>query len=143
MSDTWGFGDGNLAAGRQRVALFGSLEPVTSPAEITKVEAAYLAAHPDARGWIPPNGPHSAFYARLRVNRVYDFGGFGDVAFIGWLPLELYREAGAKMRSEKEVKKDWPEPKQPEEELLGSWKMNEMFEERAPERWADRLRIEW
>ena len=42
-----------------------------------------FTAHPDARGWIPPNGPHSAFWARLRVNRVYDFGGFGDVAFIG------------------------------------------------------------
>lgn len=41
--------------------------------------------------------------------------GFGDVAFIGWVPLDLYRSSGAKMRSEKEVHRDWPVPRQPEE----------------------------
>lgn len=41
--------------------------------------------------------------------------GFGDVAFIGWVPLDLYRSSGAKMRSAKEVHRDWPVPRQPEE----------------------------
>ncbi|GAA5929789.1 hypothetical protein JCM10213_002785 [Rhodosporidiobolus nylandii] len=117
INDMYGFGDGNLAAGRRRVALYGSIERVEGAEEIKKVEQAYLEAHPDARGWIPPNGPHSAFWARLRINKVYDFGGFGDVAFIGWIPLELYRDSGSKMRSEKEVHEHWPIPRQPEEGL--------------------------
>lgn len=41
--------------------------------------------------------------------------GFGDVAYIGWVPLDLYRASGAKMRSEKEAHRDWPVPRQPEE----------------------------
>ncbi|GAA5971762.1 hypothetical protein JCM11641_001504 [Rhodosporidiobolus odoratus] len=116
INDMYGFGDGNLAAGRRRIALFGAIERVEGEEELERCKQTYLEAHPDARGWIPPNGPHSAFYARLRINKVYDFGGFGDVAFIGWIPLDLYRSAGAQMRSEKEVHKHWPVPRQPEED---------------------------
>ncbi|BGO90702.1 hypothetical protein JCM10020v2_002345 [Rhodotorula toruloides] len=115
INDMYGFGNGNLAAGRMRVALFGTLERVEGEKEIEKCRQAYLEAHPDARGWIPPGGPHAAFYARFRVNKVYAFNGFGDVAFIGWVPLDLYRSSGAKMRSAKEVHRDWPVPRQPEE----------------------------
>ncbi|GAA5854651.1 hypothetical protein JCM8547_004924 [Rhodosporidiobolus lusitaniae] len=115
INDMYGFGDGNLAAGRMRVALYGSIERVEGDEELEKCKNAYLEAHPDSRGWIPPNGPHSAFYARLRINQVYAFDGFGDVAFIGWVPLDLYRSSGAKMRSEKEVHQHWPVPRQPEE----------------------------
>lgn len=43
VSDTYGFGDGNLAAGRMRVALFGSLERVTDAEESKKCRKAYLA----------------------------------------------------------------------------------------------------
>lgn len=32
-----------------------------------------LAAHPDARGWIGAGGPHSNFFARMRVKKVYAF----------------------------------------------------------------------
>lgn len=42
ISDTYGFGDGNLAAGRMRVALFGSLERVTDVEESKKCRKAYL-----------------------------------------------------------------------------------------------------
>lgn len=110
---------------------------------------ASLAAHPDSRGWVPPNGPHSAFYARLRISKVFAFvrpesdhgrealatadhlsrrfqDGFGDVAYIGWLPLELYKAAGGLMRSEKECHRSWPEPIQPEPELAVG---NELFAE--------------
>ncbi|KAL8290178.1 hypothetical protein RQP46_003117 [Phenoliferia psychrophenolica] len=113
VADQYGLGDGNLAAGRMRVALFGTLERVQDE-EWDAAEAAYLAAHPDSRGWIPPNGPHSAYYARLRVQKVYAFNGFGNVAYIGWLPLELYKAAGALMRSPKDVHRHWPVPEQPE-----------------------------
>ncbi|GAA6062225.1 hypothetical protein JCM10212_006460 [Sporobolomyces blumeae] len=116
INDLYGFGNGNLAAGRMRVALYGTIEKVEGEREIAKCKAAYLDAHPDARGWIPPNGPHSAFYARFRVNTVYAFDGFGDVAYIGWIPLDLYRASGDKMRSEKQVHKHWPVPRQPEQD---------------------------
>lgn len=43
VSDTFGFGDGNLAAGRMRVALFGSLERVTDENESKRCLEAYLA----------------------------------------------------------------------------------------------------
>ena len=43
ISDTYGFGDGNLAAGRMRVALFGSLERVTDEKEAQKCLEAYRA----------------------------------------------------------------------------------------------------
>ncbi|TNY22083.1 pyridoxamine 5'-phosphate oxidase-domain-containing protein [Rhodotorula diobovata] len=115
VNDMWGFGDGNLAAGRMRVALYGTLERVVGDEEVDKCHKAYLAAHPDARGWIGADGPHSNFFARMRVNKVYAFNGFGDVAYIGWVPLDLYRASGAKMRSEKEAHRDWPVPRQPEE----------------------------
>jgi hypothetical protein len=42
ISDTYGFGDGNLAAGRMRVALFGSLERITDVEESKKCRKAYL-----------------------------------------------------------------------------------------------------
>ena len=49
------------------------------------------AAHPDARGWIGENGPHTSFMARFRVQEVYAFDGFGDVAYIGWCAGRLHR----------------------------------------------------
>lgn len=61
--------------------------------------------------------------------------GFGDVAFIGWVPLDLYRSSGSKQRSEKEVHKHWPVPGQPEEELTSA---NTLFREAK----GDRLRIQ-
>ncbi|BGP47174.1 hypothetical protein JCM10450v2_003026 [Rhodotorula kratochvilovae] len=115
INDLWGFGDGNLAAGRMRVALYGTIERVEGDDELAKCKKAYLEAHPDSRGWIGAEGPHSNFFARLRINKVYAFNGFGDVAYIGWVPLDLYRASGAKMRSEKEAHRDWPVPRQPEE----------------------------
>lgn len=93
VSDLYGLGDGNLAAGRQRVALFGSLERVKKE-EVESCRKAYLegeparntcepkemeltllvrSAHSDARGWVGAGGPHFSFYARLRVNRVFAF----------------------------------------------------------------------
>lgn len=74
VSDTYGFGDGNLAAGRMRVALFGTLERVTDEKESKKCLEAYLAEHPDARGWVGSGSdPHFSFFARLRVQKVYTF----------------------------------------------------------------------
>lgn len=42
INDMYGFGDGNLAAGRMRVALFGTIERVEGEKEIAKCKEAYL-----------------------------------------------------------------------------------------------------
>lgn len=45
IADLYGLGDGNLAAGRMRVALFGWIEKLSG---YKPWESAYLAEHPDA-----------------------------------------------------------------------------------------------
>lgn len=142
-----------------------------------------MLAHPDARGWVPPGGPHAAFYARFRVHKVYAFvsllptylaisrstsivetdslastapsrarqNGFGDVAYIGWIPLDLYRSSGAKMRSAKEIHRHWPVPEQPEQDELIALETDEAeqvmrilpYEEEVEPRRKDRFRIQW
>ena len=42
INDMYGFGDGNLAAGRMRVAFFGTIERVEGEKEIAKCKEAYL-----------------------------------------------------------------------------------------------------
>ena len=38
--------------------------------------------------WTPGSGIHESHWGRLVVKGVYWFGGFGDRARIGWLPLD-------------------------------------------------------
>ena len=42
INDMYGFGNGNLAAGRMRVALYGTIERVEGEEEIEKCKQAYL-----------------------------------------------------------------------------------------------------
>lgn len=174
ISDTYGFvhsDHGNLAAGRQRVALFGSLEPVSfeDEAEVKKCERAYLAGElfelepraawtrradtgsrvrsaprrarlgPAERAALCVLGPpesqqgvrlwrvwrrrlhRSANSPRFRPASAPWLTGLRFPVLAGWLPLDLYRAAGKEVRSEREVRKKWPEPIQPEPELLGFW----------------------
>ncbi|GAA6046381.1 hypothetical protein JCM3770_004892 [Rhodotorula araucariae] len=143
VNDLWGFGDGNLAAGRMRVALYGTIERVEGADELAKCKQAYLKAHPDSRGWIGADGPHANFFARLRVHKVYAFNGFGDVAYIGWVPLELYRASGAKMRSEKDVHRDWPVPRQPEEPGHVALFGEQITSDEMRDEGKERFRIQW
>lgn len=71
--------------------------------------------------------------------------GFGDVAYIGWVPLDLYRESGAKMRSAKEAHRDWPVPRQPEEAGLATLFGEQLVEEDAEveRNTKERFRIQW
>lgn len=50
------------------------------------VEGCFLARHEDAKWWVPGNSIHESWWGRLRVRGVYWIGGFGDRAFIGWIP---------------------------------------------------------
>lgn len=74
-----------LAAGR--VTLLGRVDPIDGEVELIEARAAYLAANPDAAGYID-FGDFS--FRRLRVQRVRWVGGFGRMA---WCEATAY--AGA------------------------------------------------
>ncbi|KDN50843.1 hypothetical protein K437DRAFT_233479 [Tilletiaria anomala UBC 951] len=98
---------------KNRMTLFGhivqvpSLSSAISPVvssqhdEAHSLAQCFLSYHPDSAHWAPGSteSPHTAFWARFVVDRVYHVGGFGDEHFIGFIPLEKYREAvGAQYR---------------------------------------------
>ncbi|KAK3687036.1 hypothetical protein LTR37_019198 [Vermiconidia calcicola] len=75
-----------------RFSLHGRLEPISKADLATKlIPACFLKAHPDSVLWQPGNDIHESDYVRLVVEHVYWFGGFGDRAQIGWLPLEEWQ----------------------------------------------------
>lgn len=78
------------AANLPRYSLLGYLEPITveSADEAAELQSCFLKSHPDARYWLPGNRIHASEWVRLVVTQVYWIGGFGDRAYIGWIPLE-------------------------------------------------------
>nr|POE59154.1 hypothetical protein CFP56_24424 [Quercus suber] len=75
-----------------RFSLHGTLEPIGAEELVTGlVPACFLKMHPDSALWQPGNDVHTSQYMRLVVEQVYWFGGFGDRARIGWLPIEEWR----------------------------------------------------
>ena len=74
------------AANLPRMSLMGYLEPIDNPSD--GILNCYIAKHHDARYWTPGNAIHSSYWARLVVQQVYFVGGFGDRAYIGWIPAE-------------------------------------------------------
>lgn len=79
-----------------RFSLIGHIEPL-SQKEVEKqaVQSCFLKSHPDAVAWLPGNDIHESWWARLVVEEIYWFGGFGDRAYIGWIPAEVYRAVTA------------------------------------------------
>lgn len=72
-----------------RFSLIGYIEPIpASEVENAGVKECFLKRHPDAEAWLPGNEIHESWWARLVVNDVYWIGGFGDRAYIGWIPEE-------------------------------------------------------
>lgn len=53
----------------------------------------FTARHPDARWWVPGNPIHESEWLTLEVETVYWVGGFGDREYIGYIPVELYKNA--------------------------------------------------
>ena len=75
-----------------RLSLIGYIEPI-SRVEVEKydVKQCFLSRHPDAEAWTPGNPIHESRWGRLVVDQIYWIGGFGDRAYIGWIPPEIYR----------------------------------------------------
>ncbi|EKG18088.1 FMN-binding split barrel-related protein [Macrophomina phaseolina MS6] len=75
-----------------RYSLQGYLENVTAE-DLVKhaIPACFAKYHPDAVAWYPGSPIHSSHWVRFVVQEVYWIGGFGDRAYIGWIPVEDWR----------------------------------------------------
>lgn len=79
------------AANLPRFSLIGYLEPIKpGPIDSVRLAACFTRKHHDAKWWLPGNVIHEAEWVRLVVTGVYWVGGFGDRAYIGWIPVEQW-----------------------------------------------------
>lgn len=79
-------------AGSPRVSLRGKFEDLNKD-EIKAVEACFLERHPDAKWWLPGNNVHATHWVKFNVDSLHMVGGFGDRAYIGEIPGDVYRDA--------------------------------------------------
>jgi len=102
----------NGPAAQPRFSLLGYLEDI-EPDVIGAVELAtcFTKEHPDARAWLPGNRIHESRWTRLVVEEIYWVGGFGDRAYIGWIPRSVWANVtreeveAVRLPGEKEVEK--------------------------------------
>lgn len=75
-----------------RLSLIGYIKPL-SQGEVQDydIKPCFLARHPDAELWTPGNIIHDSWWATLVVKEIYLVGGFGDRAYIGWIPAGVYQ----------------------------------------------------
>ncbi|KAF8465955.1 pyridoxamine 5'-phosphate oxidase-domain-containing protein [Kalaharituber pfeilii] len=82
-----------------RLALIGHLKSIPTDTDTNALQKCFLQRHPDARWWVPGNKPvHESQWVEMEVEGVFWIGGFGNVAWVGWVPLETWR--GVKLREE-------------------------------------------
>lgn len=101
------------AANLPRFNLMGYIEPLPDSDGDKELRNCFTAVHPDAKYWLPGNRIHEAHFVRLVVTHVYWIGGFGDRAYIGWIPVEEWRNVtaeeieGVRLPGEKEGWEEW------------------------------------
>lgn len=75
-----------------RFSLIGYLEEIPARDVFRGlIPACFVKYHPDAAWWLPGNRIHESHWVRLVVQDIYWIGGFGDRAYIGWIPLEEWQ----------------------------------------------------
>ncbi|KAL7930402.1 pyridoxamine 5'-phosphate oxidase domain-containing protein [Trichoderma chlorosporum] len=85
------------AANLPRFSLIGYLEPIKPDIkEAVRLASCYTTKHADAKYWLPGNPIHASEWARLVVTQVYWIGGFGDRAYIGWIPIDEWKKVTTK-----------------------------------------------
>ncbi|KAI1077845.1 pyridoxamine 5'-phosphate oxidase-domain-containing protein [Whalleya microplaca] len=122
--DRWlGFGHGKdddepkekkpfSAANLPRFSLLGYFEEIDEAATADLSEC-FVKQHPDAKYWLPGNRIHESQFVRLVVQQVYWVGGFGDRAYIGWIPVEEWNNVtraeweDVRLPGEKKGWKEW------------------------------------
>lgn len=107
------------AANLPRFSLIGYLEPINPDIkESLRLAYCYTSKHPDAKYWLPGNKIHTSEWARLVVTKVYWIGGFGDRAYIGWIPIEEWNKVTKEEWQQIQLpgeKKGWSEWSQADE----------------------------
>ncbi|ANB14113.1 putative secreted protein [Sugiyamaella lignohabitans] len=85
-------------AGNPRVSLFGEFIEHKGDKEAAK--KCFLHSHHDAHSWIPGDSSavHDSYWLKFNITGIHFIGGFGDTAYIGDIPVELYRNATQKRR---------------------------------------------
>ena len=85
------------AANLPRYSLIGYLEKIRKDeVETMDLRKCFTKTHPDAKYWLPGNSIHESEWVRLVVQDVYWIGGFGDRAYIGWIPVEEWQNVTTK-----------------------------------------------
>jgi hypothetical protein len=80
------------AANLPRFSLIGYLEKIEANiVDKLKLAQCFSDIHPDAKYWLPGNPIHTSEWVRLVVTHIYWVGGFGDRAYIGWIPVEEWK----------------------------------------------------
>ncbi|KAJ2894990.1 hypothetical protein MKZ38_007003 [Zalerion maritima] len=101
------------AANLPRFSLLGHFEPIPDAASNSDIAKCFVHTHPDAKYWLPGNRIHSSEFVRLVVTHVYWVGGFGDRAYIGWIPVEEWNNVtreewqDTRLPGEKKGWKEW------------------------------------
>ncbi|KAK3935605.1 pyridoxamine 5'-phosphate oxidase-domain-containing protein [Diplogelasinospora grovesii] len=108
------------AANLPRFSLLGYVERIEGGDEWRKegevgarLASCFVDSHPDARFWLPGSRVHESHFVRLVVQQVYWIGGFGDRAYIGWIPVEEWRNVSraeweeVRLPGEKKGWKEW------------------------------------
>ncbi|KAF5098245.1 hypothetical protein D0Z03_001252 [Geotrichum reessii] len=92
-------------AGSPRISLRGKFVDVEDASEHERLAKCFVSKHPDSKWWLPGNPIHGSKWSKFEVEGVYFLGGFGDRAFIGDIPQELYSSAQPQAFPIKAVKK--------------------------------------
>ncbi|OLN97256.1 hypothetical protein CCHL11_07741 [Colletotrichum chlorophyti] len=107
------------AANLPRFSLLGYLEKIpTDPVSSLRLAHCFVNKHPDSKYWLPGSPVHESEWVRLVVTSVYWIGGFGDRAYIGWIPLDEWQNVtreeydSIELPGEKRGWKEWS---------VGSW----------------------
>ncbi|KAK7204462.1 pyridoxamine 5'-phosphate oxidase-domain-containing protein [Myxozyma melibiosi] len=78
-------------ASEPRASLVGNISYVEDEEEIKKAKLCFLHRHPDAKAWLPGNKIHKTAFMTFVPESVYWLGGFGNVAYIGDIPIDMYK----------------------------------------------------
>ncbi|KAI3327207.1 pyridoxamine 5'-phosphate oxidase-domain-containing protein [Xylariaceae sp. AK1471] len=80
------------AANLPRFSLLGYVEKIDeNDVSTAALSDCFVKKHPDAKYWLPGNRIHVSEFVRLVVQQVYWVGGFGDRAYIGWIPVDEWK----------------------------------------------------
>ena len=71
--------------------MVGDLIEVEGRQMLDAVESCFLGRHPDSAIVAPGRDVHASSWYTLNATSIYYFGGFGNVSYIGFIPVEMYR----------------------------------------------------